>query len=457
MSSDLFDFAHQNHSENDLKSIDSVFPLAHRMRPRSLGQLFGQNQVLGRGKPLHRWIELDQVPSLIFWGPPGCGKTTLAKVIARQTRAEFKSISAVLSGVKDIKESVARAKFQNEVHQKRSILFIDEIHRFNKNQQDALLPHVENGTITLIGATTENPSFEINSALLSRVKVIRLEALDELALIQILNQAIADPQRGLKNKVELSKEAIQFIAKISSGDARKALTTLDNVTRTPISLQLKETLDLEKVKKSIKDSIGDQPILYDKNGEEHYNVISAFIKSIRGSDPDAAIYYLARMIVAGEDPKFIARRLVILASEDIGNADPRALMIATATLQAIQFVGMPEGRINLAQAVTYMACAPKSNASYSAIDSAIAEVKDSGALRVPMHLRNAVTSLMKDHGYGKGYEYAHNQKNQKVSHSHLPKEIEAKKYYFPKNSGFETGINAGASRNHLNTGEKNLE
>ncbi len=436
MSSDLFEFAENNRFQEGPESG----PLAHRMRPKTLDEFVGHEKVLGPGKPLRLWIESDRIPSLLLWGPPGCGKTTLARIIAHQTRSEFASLSAVLSGVKEIKEVVAHAKEIKRMSQRKSLLFVDEIHRFNKAQQDALLPHVEDGTVTLIGATTENPSFEMNSALLSRARVIRLERLSEQAIVQTLLRALQDPVRGLGGFLKLTDQAIHWIASQSEGDARRALTALEAVALFAKGSGEGTLLDIQAVQEALESSLERQPIPYDKSGEEHYNVISAFIKSIRDSDPHAGLYYLARMLEGGEDPLFIARRLVILASEDIGNADPRALMVALAVKDAVDFVGMPEARINLAQGVTYLAAAPKSNASYCGIDEAIAEVRKSGALPVPMHLRNAATGLMKAEGYGKGYQYAHSRSDARARQTHLPELLIGKGFYRPKESGLEKQI-----------------
>lgn len=437
MSPNLFEFAEKNRNQNE--NVSRAAPLAHRMRPQNLEEFSGQNRILGQGKPLRQSIESDKVPSLIFWGPPGCGKTTLAQIIACQTQSDFIALSAVLSGVKEIKEVVARAKNLSRSNQRKTILFIDEIHRFNKTQQDALLPHVEDGTVTLIGATTENPSFEINSALLSRTRVIRFDRLEEQALIEIIKKAITDPNRGLGNLLEFTQETIQGIARISEGDARRALITLEGLALywSQSSNRPQKTIDVPALQEYLETLLQRQWIAYDKSAEEHYNVISAFIKSIRDSDPHAGLYYLARMLEGGEDPLFICRRLVILASEDIGNADPRALSLAINVKEAVEFVGLPEARINLAQAVTYLALAPKSNSSYVGIDQALKEVKNSGALPVPNHLRNAVTSLMKQEGYARGYQYAHSEKDARVKQTHLPEAIVGRRFYSPKDCGLE--------------------
>ena len=407
-------------------------PLAERLRPHRLDEMVGQQHLLGEDGVLRRLIEQDQLTSALFWGPPGTGKTTLARVIAQTTRSNFVAFSAVMQGVKDIREVVAKAQQERNYYGRRTLLFIDEIHRFNKSQQDALLPWVENGDITLIGATTENPSFEVNSALLSRSRVFVLEPLAAGAFQQLLKRALS-AQEGLgPQQLEIAAKAIEFIADQAHGDARSALNTLEvaAATATGKIIQLSDATD----------AMQKAPLLYDKGAEEHYNVISAFIKSMRGSDPDAAIYWLARMIEAGEDPLFIARRMVIFAAEDVGNADPRALQMAVATQQAVHFIGMPEGRIPLAQAVTYLATAPKSNAAYVAVGEAQKEVRQSGALPVPHHLRNAPTGLMKDLGYGKDYQYAHNQENSVVTQGHLPDTLVGTKFYRPKESGYEKMI-----------------
>ena len=434
---DLFDLAERDSEESSKNKGPISGPLAHRMRPVSLDDFVGQEKVLGPGKPLRQWIETDRVPSLILWGPPGCGKTTLARIVAKKTQSNFEALSAVLAGVKDIKEVVERAKQARRLSKRKTILFLDEIHRFNKSQQDALLPHVEDGTLTLIGATTENPSFELNSALLSRARVIRLESLSEEALSKVIDSALNDPERGLGGFLKLTPEAVRWLASVSEGDARRGLTALESVSLFVGTQGHDEPLDVEQVKKALESALERQPIPYDKGGEEHYNVVSAFIKSIRDSDPHAGLYYLARMLEGGEDPLFIARRLVILASEDVGNADPRALMVAVAVKEAVDFIGMPEARINLAQAVTYLALAPKSNASYEGFNRATAEVRASGALPVPMHIRNAVTGLMKKEGYGKGYRYAHSDPKGRVSQTHLPERILGTRFYEPKEIGLE--------------------
>jgi putative ATPase len=413
-------------------SVKAPAPLAERLRPQRLDEMVGQQHLLGEDGILRRLIEQDQLTSAIFWGPPGTGKTTLARVIAQSTRSHFVSFSAVLQGVKDIREVVAKAQEDRNYYGKRTLLFIDEIHRFNKAQQDALLPWVENGDIILIGATTENPSFEVNSALLSRSRVFVLEPLAREEIEKLLHRALS-VQDGLGTlQLGIEDEAVSYLADQARGDARVALNTLEVSATTATGKTITQS-DVEAAMQKA-------PLLYDKGAEEHYNVISAFIKSMRGSDPDAAIYWLARMIEAGEDPLFIVRRMVIFASEDIGNADPRALQVAIAAQQSVHFVGMPEGRIPLAQAVTYLATAPKSNASYIAIGEAQKEVRNSGALDVPKHIRNAPTGLMKELGYGKGYQYAHDREEAVVTQGHLPEELLGTSYYRPKESGYEKMI-----------------
>ncbi|MCC7442945.1 MAG: replication-associated recombination protein A [Bdellovibrionales bacterium] len=428
-------------TEGALPAPGSSAPLAYRMRPEDWPDLLGHDRVLAPGTALRTWIETDRVPSLVFWGPPGCGKTTLARLVARKTVSHFVTLSAVHSGVKDIKEAVESAKMQRRQAHRKTILFVDEIHRFNKSQQDALLPHVEDGTVTLIGATTENPSFELNRALLSRTRVIRLDPLEPQALRGILEKAMADPRRGLGGWLRLEPEALDWLAGSSEGDARRALTALES-----LALYAGEGKGSAEAGAApltcaqVQELLQRQPIPYDKNGEEHYNVISAFIKSLRDSDPHAGLYYLARMIEAGEDPMFVARRLVILASEDVGNADPRALQVAVSTMQAVDLIGMPEGRIPLAQAVTYLASAPKSNASYVGINEALEEVRKTGALPIPMQLRNGVTSLMKGQGYGAGYQYAHDRAGAAVKQRHLPDMLLGRRFYRPKDAGLEKQI-----------------
>ncbi|MBT1070476.1 replication-associated recombination protein A [Pelotalea chapellei] len=407
------------------------------MRPRTISEFTGQDHLLGEGRILRRMIETDNLSSLVFWGPPGCGKTTLAHVIARETRSHFIFFSAILSGIKEIREIFREAEGY-AVRGIRTILFVDEIHRFNKSQQDAFLPYVEKGVVTIIGATTENPSFEIIAPLLSRCRVLTLQQLDSFTIKSIMQHALSDHERGLGNR-ELTAEdtALDFLAQQANGDARIALNTLEVAAGLVESVtEDRETgITLEIVQEALQK----KAILYDKGGEEHYNVISAFIKSMRASDPDAALYWLARMLEAGEDPLFILRRMIVLASEDIGNADPRALQVAVSALQAFQMIGLPEGRIPMAQAVTYLATAPKSNASYIGIDAALAEVRKSGALPVPMHIRNAPTKLMKELGYHKGYKYDHDYEGFSGQEC-LPEKISGAKYYEPKGRGYEKNI-----------------
>jgi putative ATPase len=417
---DLFEHAGQ-------KDQQAQAPLAERMRPTTLADFVGQEHLTGEGRFLRRAIEQDQVPSLILWGPPGTGKTTLARVIAQSTGAAFESLSAVLSGVKDIRETVGRAQDRWKMNRQRTLLFIDEIHRFNKAQQDALLPHVEKGTVTLIGATTENPSFEVNAALLSRCRVVTLRGLEEDELTSVMRRALESP-KGLGGKVQVEDEALEFIAQAAGGDARKALT----------ALEVAAAYGGARVdKRAAEESLQQKMLLYDKAGEEHYNVVSAFIKSMRGSDVDAALYWMARMLEAGEDPVFVFRRMVIFASEDIGNADPRALGVAVDALHAFELVGMPEGVLPLTQAVTYLALAPKANTVLTAYGAARAAVTEQGALPVPLHLRNVPTKLMKGMGYGGGYKYPHNFEGHYVPEDYLPEALKARRFYKPGQNGLE--------------------
>jgi putative ATPase len=416
--------------------IDSNAPLAERMRPRSIAEFTGQEHLLGEGRILRRMIETDSLSSLIFWGPPGCGKTTLAHVIAAETKSHFIFFSAILSGIKEIREIFREAEGYAARGQ-RTILFVDEIHRFSKSQQDAFLPSVEKGLVTIIGATTENPSFEVIAPLLSRCRVLTLQQLEPAAVRGILEHALNNRERGLGGlSLTADGDALDFLAQQSGGDARIALNTLDVAAALHKGLEHNTPISLSMVQEALQK----KAILYDKGGEEHYNVISAFIKSMRGSDADAALYWLARMLEAGEDPIFILRRMIILASEDIGNADPRALQMAVSALQAYQVVGMPEGRIILGQAVTYLATAPKSNASYVGINAALGEVRKSGALPVPLHIRNAPTKLMKESGYGKGYQYAHDYDESYSGQPCLPEQLTGQKFYEPKGHGYEKNI-----------------
>ena len=408
-------------------------PLAERMRPATLDAMVGQRKLIGPEGIIRRQIRSGQISSLILYGPPGTGKTTLGRLVAAATNSHFVPMSAVFQGVKEIREALQQAREERKFHGKRTILFLDEIHRLAKNQQDALLYSVENGDVILVGATTENPSFEINNALLSRSRVLVLEPLDEGDIRILLERAMHDP-RGLGGQnLSLAPKAAEQLAQWAGGDARVALNTLELAAR----LRGSGEIGVE----DIQNALQEKPLLYDKGGEEHYNVISAFIKSMRGSSPDGALYWLARLLEAGEDPLFIARRMVILASEDIGNADPRALQVAMATMQAVQFVGLPEGRINLAQAATYLATAPKSNASYMGLEKALKDVRRSGALPVPLHLRNAPTKMMKkEWGYGEGYKYAHDFEGGFVAQEYLPEALRSTSYYQPVERGYEKTI-----------------
>lgn len=416
-------------------------PLADRIRPQSLDEFVGQQHIVGEGRILQKMIKEGKLASLIFWGPPGSGKTTLARIIAHLTKSCFFQFSAVTSGVADVRKVVKEAQVRLKVYHQRTILFIDEIHRFNKAQQDAFLPHVENGTIILIGATTENPSFEVIGPLLSRTRIFTLERLGPKEIKKILDRAIKDKKEGLgEYKIKIDRKALNLIIDGSNGDARVALNAVEIATET--SRPDRNGFRYIRLREA-EEALQSKALLYDKAGEEHYNVISAFIKSMRGSNPDAALYWLARMIEAGEDPRFIARRMVIFASEDVGNADPQALSVATAAAQAVEFVGMPEAQINLAQAATYLASAPKSNASYKGLLEAKEDVVRTLNLPVPLHLRNPVTSLMKKIGYGKNYRYPHDFPEAKVEQQYLPQGLEKRKYYRPTRRGFEKKISQG--------------
>jgi putative ATPase len=413
-------------------------PLAERMRPSTLQEFIGQAHLLGEGKLLRRAIEQDRLTSMILWGPPGTGKTSLAQIIAKQTNAHFVALSAVLAGVKEIRSVITDARQQRLRHGKRTLLFIDEIHRFNKAQQDALLPHVERGDIIFIGATTENPSFEVIAPLLSRSRVFTLRALTPEELEQIVDRALHDRMHGLgEAPVSLEPEAREFLANLANGDARAALNILElaYVTTEPAA-------DGSRVltRARIEEAAQQRTLLYDKAGEEHYNLISALHKSMRGSDPNAALYWLGRMLEAGEDPLYIIRRMIRFASEDIGNADPQALVVAIAAMQAAHFVGMPEGNLALAQAAVYLATAPKSNALYTAYANVQQDIHTMPALPVPLHLRNAPTGLMKDLGYGRGYKYPHNYSGRHVEEIYLPENLQDRVYYKPADEGYERVI-----------------
>ena len=413
-------------------------PLADRMRPQTLDEFVGQDHLLGHGKILRQAIESDHLPSMILWGPPGSGKTTLAMIIACTTGAQFLAFSAVLSGVKEIKEVIKEAEEEWTYHKRRTILFVDEIHRFNKAQQDAFLPHVEKGTIILIGATTENPSFEVISPLLSRTKVFTLQALKEEEIELILKRGLTDKERGLgQYTTEIDPEVFEGICRIANGDARIALNTLEMIILTAPPNQ-NGTRHIDK--KDLEEVLQRKAFLYDKSGEEHYNLISAFHKSLRGSDPDAALYWLGRMLEAGEDPLYLARRMIRFASEDVGIADPQALQVAIAAMEAFHFVGLPEGDLALAQAAVYLATAPKSNALYTAFLGVKKDVRELENMPVPLHIRNAPTRLMEDLGYGKDYKYPHDYPDHFVEEEYLPENLKAKTYYNPTEQGFEKEI-----------------
>ncbi len=424
-------------------AADTSRPLADRMRPRTLDEFVGQEHLIGPGKPLRTQVDRDDTGSLIFWGPPGTGKTTLAKIIANLTKAEFIEFSAVLAGIKEIKQVMADAERARQ-YGTRTIVFIDEIHRFNKAQQDAFLPHVEKGNIRLIGATTENPSFEINSALLSRCRVYVLKPLTEDQIVLLLRRALTDHERGLGEKnLIASDDVLKKIASYTSGDARSAYNVLEvaaGLAKSLILTKSEERDSREITDEIVRDALQKRILLYDKSGEEHYNLISALHKSVRNSDPDAALYWLGRMLEAGEDPLYVARRVVRMAVEDVGLADPNALSLCMAARDAVDFIGMPEGNLALAQAVVYLSVAPKSNALYTAYGDVQQDVEQTAADPVPLHLRNAPTRLMKGLGYGQGYKYAHDLEAKVADMQCLPDNLRDRAYYHPTNEGIEKRI-----------------
>ncbi|CAB1064545.1 Replication-associated recombination protein RarA [Olavius sp. associated proteobacterium Delta 1] len=430
---DIFDYHAQ-------KAADSGRPLAERMRPGNLDEFIGQLNVVGEGTLIRNAVEQDRIFSMILWGPPGCGKTTLSRIIAAETRSHFVHFSAVLSGVKEIRAVIAEAQNQQKLYRKRTILFVDEIHRFNKVQQDAFLHHVESGMITLIGATTENPSFEVIAPLLSRCRVITLGMLTTDDIAAIISSALKDPERGIGSlNLALEPDALSYLIGIADGDARVALNSLEIASSLVAKTnQLSEKgASLSISLKDLERTLQKKALVYDKYGEAHYNIISAFHKSLRGSDPDAALYWLERMFAAGEDPFYIARRMVRFASEDIGNADPQALNVAMNAMQAFKFLGHPEGELAVAQAAVYLATAPKSNSIYAAYGRVQQVVKKAGSLPVPFHIRNAPTRLMKELGYGKEYKYAHNYKDAFIAQDYLPEKLKGQVFYTPSGRGYE--------------------
>lgn len=436
---DLFEYMKQTNLEKEA-------PLAARLRPTTLDEVVGQSHIIGKDKLLYRAIKADKLSSIIFYGPPGTGKTTLAKVIANTTSAEFTQINATIAGKKDMEEVIQKAKDTMAMYGKRTILFIDEIHRFNKSQQDYLLPFVEDGTIILIGATTENPYFEVNGALISRSVIFELKPLDKEDIKQLIHRAVYDKEKGMGAfDAVIDEDALEFLADLSGGDARHALNAIElGVMTTDRSEDGKIHITLEVAQECIQK----RRVLYDKNGDNHYDTISAFIKSMRGSDPDAAVYYLAKMLYAGEEVAFIARRIMICASEDVGNADPRALTVAVSAAQAVERIGMPEAQIILSQAVTYMACAPKSNASYNAISAAMSCVKQTKTPAVPAHLQDAHYGAAEKLGHGVGYKYAHDYPNHYVKQQYLPDGLTDRVFYKPTDIGYEAKIKAHMDELH---------
>ena len=427
----LFEHGQQQHARD-------TTPLAERMRPASFDEFVGQEHILGEDKVLRRSIAADRVPSILFWGPPGSGKTTLARLIATVTRAHFEPVSAVSAGVADLRKAIAGAQERQSFYQQPTILFVDEIHRFNKAQQDVILPHVEDGTVTFIGATTENPSFEVNAPLLSRCRVFTLYALDAEAVTGIVRRALDDDRRGLGVlNPQLEPEALARLVNIANGDARVALNALEMAT---VACEPDAGGARRITVAAVSDALQRRTPQYDKAGGSHYDTISAFIKSVRGSSPDGALYWLARMLEAGEDPLFIARRLVILAAEDIGLANPGALPVAVAAQQAVHFIGLPEGRIPLAEATVYLATSPKSNAAYMALERALDDVRGLPHEPVPLHLRNAVTGLMRGMDYGSGYKYSHDYEGHFEAQEYLPPELSGRRYYEPSDQGSEAAI-----------------
>lgn len=422
-------FESQNYQDKSLAR-----PLADRMRPGTLGALVGQEHLISKGRLLQKAIEEDRLFSILLWGPPGCGKTTLAGIIANETKSEFVEISAVLSGVKEIRQIIKQARERRTLYKRRTILFVDEIHRFNKAQQDAFLHHVEKGLITLVGATTQNPSFEVIPALVSRCRVFTLKSLGKESILIILKRALIDPENGLGlDKDRLSHDALEHIARVSDGDARIALTNLETAM---LHFAQKKQVNIQDVESAIEK----KSLLYDKAGEEHFNLISAFIKSMRGSDPDAAVYWLERMLMSGDDPYYMLRRMIRFATEDIGMADPGALTMALNASESFRILGRPEGDDALCQAAIYLATAPKSNAVYTAHKQVKKVIQKTGYSPVPLVIRNAPTKLMKDLDYGKGYKYAHDYKDAYIPQSYLPDDLEGQRFYFPTDRGYEKTV-----------------